>query len=78
MTETTGDDDDPRIYMQIAADVRGKLATGVIAEGDTVSITRLSGEWGTSRPTVSRALRTLEADGLLRRYPGYGYYVLPR
>lgn len=77
-TDKTGDTDDPRMYVQIAADVRGKLAAGVIAAGDTVPIGRLSGEWGTTRQTVSRALRTLEADGLLRRYPGVGYYVPSR
>jgi DNA-binding GntR family transcriptional regulator len=28
-----------------------------------------------SRQTCARALQTLEAEGLLTRYPGSGYYV---
>ena len=78
MPETTRVVTDPRMYVQITEDLRDKLNSGVIAAGDAVSIGRLSGEWGTTRQTVSKALRTLEADGLLRRYPRYGYYVLSR
>jgi hypothetical protein len=37
---------DPRIWVHITEDLRRKLAAGVIAAGDTVSITRLSREWG--------------------------------
>jgi DNA-binding GntR family transcriptional regulator len=42
-----------------------------------VSITYTAQEWGISRQTVSKALRTLERDGVLKRYPGIGYYVQP-
>jgi DNA-binding GntR family transcriptional regulator len=75
MTRVTAD---PRIWVRISADLREKLAAGVIAAGDTVPIDPLSREWGTSRATVAKALRTLEGDGLVRRYPGYGYCVLSR
>jgi DNA-binding GntR family transcriptional regulator len=67
---------DPRIWVRITEDLRAKLGSGVINAGDTVSITHVSEEWGTSRQTVAKALRALEADGLIRRYPGVGYYVL--
>ena len=67
---------DPRLWVQITADLRGKLANGAIAAGDPLSITQLSEEWGSSRQTVAKALRALEGDGLIRRYPGVGYYVL--
>jgi DNA-binding GntR family transcriptional regulator len=78
MTETTGATDDPRLHVRVAEDVRKKIAAGVLAAGDAVSITYTSQEWGISRQTVSKALGTLERDGLLKRYPGMGYYVLPR
>jgi DNA-binding GntR family transcriptional regulator len=77
MTETTGATDDPRLHLRVAEEVRKKIAAGVLAAGDAVSITYTSQEWGISRQTVSKALGTLERDGLLKRYPGVGYYVLP-
>jgi GntR family transcriptional regulator len=69
---------DPRKYVRIADDLRGKLDAGVIPPGNTVPIVPLSRQWGTSRQTVARALRVLEAEGLIKRYPGFGYCVLPR
>jgi DNA-binding GntR family transcriptional regulator len=77
MTETAGATDDPRLHVRVAEDVRNKIAAGVLAAGDAVSITYTSQEWGISRQTVSKALARLERDGLLKRYPGMGYYVLP-
>ena len=78
MPETTRATTDPRVWVRIAADLRDKLSSGVIAPGDTVSIRQLSGEWGTSRSPAAKALHALEVDGLIRRYPGVGYYVLRR
>jgi DNA-binding GntR family transcriptional regulator len=78
MNEKTGVTTDPRVWVRIAEDLREKLRAGVIVAGEQVSIAQLSGEWGTSRGPVAKALRTLEADGLIRRYPGVGYYVLSR
>jgi DNA-binding GntR family transcriptional regulator len=78
MTETTTTTDDPRLHVRIAEDVRKKIAEGVLTAGDAVSITYTAQECGVSRQTVTKALRALERDGLLRRYPGMGYYVLPR
>jgi DNA-binding GntR family transcriptional regulator len=78
MTQVTGVMTDPRIWVRITEDLREKLRSGVIAAGDTVPIDPLSRQWGTSRPTVAKALRVLEGDGLVRRYPGVGYLVLSR
>jgi DNA-binding GntR family transcriptional regulator len=78
MTETPEVTYDPRVYVRVAADVQKKIAAGVLAAGDAVSITYTAQEWGISRQTVQKALRALEHDGLLRRYPGVGYFVLPR
>ena len=62
----------------VAEDVRKKISQGVLTAGDAVSITCTAQEWGISRQTVTKALRALERDGLLKRYPGVGYYVRPR
>jgi DNA-binding GntR family transcriptional regulator len=78
MTETTEVTYDPRLHVRVAADVRKKIAVGVLAAGDPVSVTYTAQEWGICRQTVQKVLRALEHDGLLRRYPGVGYYVLPR
>jgi GntR family transcriptional regulator len=69
---------DPRLYVRISRDLRRKLTSGAIAAGDAVPVAPLTREWGASPPTVRRALRVLEAEGLIRRYPGVGYYVPPR
>jgi DNA-binding GntR family transcriptional regulator len=76
MTQTTSDTTDPRAWVRITEDLREKLRSGAIAPGDTVTIGQLSGQWGTSRSPAAKALHALEADGLVRRYPGIGYYVL--
>jgi DNA-binding GntR family transcriptional regulator len=78
MTHNTRATDDPRLYVRITADLRHQIRTGRIEADTTVSITTLSQEWQACRSTVSRALRILEDDGLIRRYPGIGYYVLAR
>ncbi|MCW2930195.1 MAG: Bacterial regulatory protein gntR family [Actinomycetia bacterium] len=68
---------DPRLYVRIATDLRGKLHAGAITAGTTLPITGLARSWGASRETVRKALRALESDGLIRLYPRYGYRVLP-
>jgi DNA-binding GntR family transcriptional regulator len=75
-SETAGVATDPRKWVRITEDLRGKLTAGVIVAGDTVSIGHLSREWRASRQTIAKSLQTLEAEGMIRRYPGLGYYVL--
>jgi DNA-binding GntR family transcriptional regulator len=73
------DDQDPRIYLRIAADLRARIESGELEPGQPVpSITTLCQEWQVARETAAHALTTLAAEGLVRRYPGRGYYVLPR
>jgi len=74
-TETAEARYDPRLYMRISRDVREKLAAGILTAGDAVRLASLMREWEASRPTVRKALRVLEAEGLIKRYPGVGYYV---
>ena len=73
------DQDDPRIYVRIAAQLRQRIEAGELAAGQPVpSITTLTQEWHVARETAAHALATLEAEGLVRRYPGRGYYVTAR
>ncbi len=72
-----GDGDaDPRAYRRIAAGLRRRVETGELRPGQAVpSITALAGQTGHARQTCGKALRLLEGEGLLARYPGLGYYV---
>jgi DNA-binding GntR family transcriptional regulator len=73
------EDEDPRIYVRIAADIKRRIAADELKAGQPVpSITALTQEWGVARETAAHALQVLEAEGLVRRYPGRGYYVTGR
>jgi GntR family transcriptional regulator len=75
---TTDDDNriDPRKYRQIADEVRGLITSGKIAVGKPApSITELVEQHGCARQTAAKALRLLVEEGLVTRYPGFGYYV---
>jgi GntR family transcriptional regulator len=73
------DDQDPRIYLRIAADIRARIEADEIKAGQPVpSITALCQEWGVARETAAHALQVLETEGLVKRYPGRGYYVTGR
>ena len=78
MTDATEATTDPRVWVQITEDLRRKITGGVLKAQAPVSVGDVSQQWGVSRQTVSKALRALEGDGLLRRYPGHGYYVQAR
>lgn len=63
-------------YKQLAADIRTWLDGGMFQPGELLpSITDLAADRGWSRETCARALQSLEAEGLLTRHPGSGYYV---
>jgi DNA-binding GntR family transcriptional regulator len=67
---------DPRKYARIADDIRAEIADGTLRPGDNVSILVTVERFGASHQTAAKGLRLLEAEGVLRRYPGVGYYVL--
>ena len=70
------DDQDPRIYLRIAAAVRERIEADELKPGQPApSITSLCQEWGVARETAAHALQVLETEGLVRRYPGRGYYI---
>jgi GntR family transcriptional regulator len=69
--------EDPRAYVRIADEIRRMISDGKLTSGMPVpSITSLTQQHGVARATAAHALRTLEAEGLLARYQGLGYYVV--
>lgn len=65
--------------MRIADEVRQQIADGTLQPGmPAPSITTLSQQHGTARQTAAKALRLLEAEGLVTRIQGLGYYVVER
>lgn len=74
--DTHPDQDNPTKYIRLAAILRGQIENGTLPPGGPVpSITDLCAEYGWARQTCGHALRLLEQEGLLLRYPGLGYYV---
>ena len=77
MPQTATAHPDPRAYMRVAGMLRGQISSGNLASGmPTPSITSLCQEYGHARQTCAKAMRLLETEGLLRRVPGLGYYVI--
>jgi DNA-binding GntR family transcriptional regulator len=66
---------DPRRYMQLYELLAARIADGTLHPGDRFNIGMLADEHEMSRPTVAHALRMLEADGKVSRYPGVGWTV---
>jgi len=63
-------------YSEIARLLRAEIASGKYGEtGRLPSEARLVKRFGVSRPTVARALRTLEAESLLVRRAGVGSFL---
>lgn len=67
---------DPRAYRRLAAVIRQEISEGRLGRGQpTPSVTSLSLGYGHARQTCSKALRILEQERLVARFPGLGYYV---
>ena len=81
MTGTTTEraelgDSDLRLYVQVARAVRQQITDGELTAGSAVpSITALTGRHGCARRTCTKALQTLEQEGVIVRIPGLGYFV---
>lgn len=66
----------PVKQMQIMAHVTSLIKDGILKPGQRVpTYAQLSKEFRCLCGTVRTAIRMLAADGMLTRYPGYGYYV---
>ena len=71
---------------ELAQDARAKTPTwvsmGRLVKAQGEKFLKIDGdlaqEWGVARETAAHAMSVLEAEGLVRRYPGRGYYVTAR
>ncbi|MDF4250456.1 GntR family transcriptional regulator [Streptomyces sp. WMMB303] len=61
-------------YAQVAETLRKKISSGKIREG-LPSEAKLMEQYGVSRSTIVRALKTLRADGVIESVPGSGWFV---
>lgn len=81
MTDTTPapGSGDPTKWRSLASSLRAQISDGTLKPGQPVpSVTELAADRGWARQTCARALRSLEDERLLTRYPGLGYYVAPK
>ncbi len=63
----------------ISQELRSEIAAGAYdGSGKLPSEAQLVERFGVSRPTVARALRDLQAEGLIQRRAGSGTFVTPR
>lgn len=69
---------DPRAYMRIYNQLRGRIEAGKLAPGARLNIGFLADEHDVSRDTVQRALQMLADEGLIERWAGLGWYVAER
>jgi DNA-binding GntR family transcriptional regulator len=69
----------PRIYLRIAGELRTRIEAGQFdTDGKIPSVRTLMQEYGVAYYTAQHAVRTLETEGMVVRYPGRGYYVTGR
>ena len=60
---------------RVAADLRRRIAAGEWAHGEALpAVAALAEHYGTSRGAVSRALRLLADEGLVRVVPRWGTF----
>jgi AcrR family transcriptional regulator len=63
-------------YLRIAAEIEGRIDTGVLAPGDRVPSTRaITKEFGVAIATATKALAELQARGVVTAVPGIGTVV---
>src|SRR5260370_13338127 len=69
----------PFPYERIVDELRGEILTGRRAAGERLpSEHELADHYGTSRPTVRRAVARLKAEGLVVTFQGRGAFVRPK
>jgi DNA-binding GntR family transcriptional regulator len=66
-------------FLQIANHIRDEILRGACSPGDEIPSERMLAEqWNVSRPTATRALQALRAQGLIESRQGSGSYVRDR
>lgn len=66
-------------YLQVADHIRGQIVQGELLPGQEVPSEReIAEEWRVSRPTATRALAVLRAEGLVEARQGSGTFVLAK
>ncbi|KZB85277.1 TetR/AcrR family transcriptional regulator C-terminal domain-containing protein [Amycolatopsis regifaucium] len=66
-------------YLRIAAEIRRRIVTGELREGQKIPSTRqIIAEWGVAMATATKVLATLKRDGLVIAKPGTGTVVASR
>lgn len=66
-------------YLQVADHIRDQILRGELRPGDEIpSERRIVEEWRISRPTATRALAALRAEGLVEARQGAGTFVRER
>lgn len=66
-------------YLQLAAILRGQIASGDLQPGQMVpSIVSLSQEYGLAKTTVRKTLEVLKTEGLIVTRPSWGTFVAER
>lgn len=68
---------EPRLYRTIHAELSRRIADGTLAPETRLNIGSLADEFDVARETVQKAIRLLAADGLVARYAGLGWFVIP-
>jgi DNA-binding GntR family transcriptional regulator len=68
--------DDPPRYILIAEDLRLRIKDEELAPGEVLTpIPDLAEHYHSARGTIGKALRVLQGEGLIERYPGIGWVV---
>lgn len=63
-------------YMQVVAEIRDRIKSGQLREGDHVpSARQISRDWGVAIATATKVLAALRSEGLARGVPGIGTVV---
>jgi GntR family transcriptional regulator len=68
--------DSPAPFRRLADEIKAKILSGELQPGERLPTVRtMQVTYSLSRATIGRALDALEAEGLVRAYPGSGVYV---
>ncbi len=64
------------LYLQIADDLRNKIISGALREGDKIpSVRELAAEHSINPNTIQRSMRELENEGIIETIAGKGCFV---